>query len=239
MFPFLGVGGFAENAILSENALVKIDARMPLESACLLGCAVLTGFGAVEHAAGVRTGDEVAVFGCGGIGLNIIQAAVRAEARLVAAVDLDDAKLALASKLGATHTLRGDDPELVRKLRGLTTERQGVDHAFEAVGHPELAKTCYQSICKGGQVILVGISRATDKLALSQLAAVTQEKTVRGTSQGSIDVWSGVPRLVAMALDGRLRIDELVTRTYALEEINVAFDDLRAGRNARGLIRLT
>jgi S-(hydroxymethyl)glutathione dehydrogenase/alcohol dehydrogenase len=178
------------------------------------------------------------VFGCGGVGLNVVQAAARAGARTIVAVDLDDAKLVLASRLGATHTLRGDDPELVKKIRGLTEERQGVDHAFEVVGNPELAKTCFQTICKGGEVVLVGIARATDKLTVSHLASVTQEKTVRGTTQGSVDVWSAVPALVAMALDGTLRIDELVTRSYVLDEINIAFDDLRAGRNARGIIRL-
>jgi S-(hydroxymethyl)glutathione dehydrogenase/alcohol dehydrogenase len=235
---FLGVGGFAEQAILSDNAVVKIDPAMPLDKACLLGCAVLTGFGAVTEAARVATGDEVAVFGCGGVGLNIVQAAADAGARLLIAVDLDDRKLELASRFGATHTFRGDDPELAKQIRALTEERQGVDHAFEVVGDPELARICYQCICKGGEVVLVGIARATDKLSLSQIVAVTQEKTVRGSQQGSVDAWVVVPKLVSRYLAGELRVDELVTRSYPLKEINKAFADLRAGRNARGIVRI-
>jgi S-(hydroxymethyl)glutathione dehydrogenase/alcohol dehydrogenase len=235
---FLGVGGFAEETVLSANAVVKIDPVMPLEKACLLGCAVLTGFGAVDSAARIEPGQEVAVFGCGGVGLNVVQAAVRAGARLVIAVDRDERKLELARSFGATHGFAADTPELVKAIRALTVERQGVDCAFEVVGNAELARSCYQSICKGGQVVLVGIARATDKLSLSQLAAVTQEKTVRGSTQGSVDAWSAVPPLVRSYLDGKLRLDELVSRSYALDEINLAFEDLRAGRNARGIVRM-
>jgi len=235
---FLGVGGFAEEAVLSANAAVKIDPAIPLEKACLLGCAVLTGFGAVSRAARVGAGEEVAVFGCGGVGLNVVQAAAEARARVVIAVDRDASKLELARSFGATHVLLGDTPDLAKSIRALTLGGQGVDHAFEVVGNVELARVCYQSICKGGQVILVGIARATDKLTLSQIVAVTQEKTIRGSTQGSVDAWTAVPELVARYLAGRLRLDELVTRTYALEEINRAFEDLRAGKNARGVVRI-
>lgn len=235
---FLGVGGFAEQAILSDNAVVKIDPEMPLDKACLLGCAVLTGYGAVKKAARVAPGDEVAVFGCGGVGLTVVRTAAEAGARLLVAVDLDDGKLELATRFGATHTFRGDDPELAKKIRALTDERQGVDHAFEVVGNPDLARVCFQSICKGGEVILVGIPRATDKLSLTQIVAVNQEKTVRGSQGGSVDAWVVVPELVSRYLAGVLRVDELVTRTYALDEVNEAFADMRSARNARGVVRI-
>jgi S-(hydroxymethyl)glutathione dehydrogenase/alcohol dehydrogenase len=233
---FLGVGGFAEEILLSENAAVVIDRSMPLDKASLLGCAVLTGFGAVEKAAGVRAGDEVAVFGCGGVGLNILQTARRLGARTIVAVDLDDGKLELAHRFGATHTLRGDAPDLHKAIRALTVERQGVDFAFDAVGNVEIARIAYQSICKGGEVVLVGIAHSKDKLTLSQIVAVTQEKSVRGTTQGSLDAWSAMPRLIDLYNKGELMLDELVTSRYSLDRINDAIEDLRGGRNARGLI---
>jgi len=134
--------------------------------------------------------------------------------------------------------MRGDDPELAKKIRALTEERQGVDYAFEVVGNPELARICFQTICKGGEVLLVGIPRTTDKLSLTQIVAVNQEKTVRGTQQGSVDAWVAVPELVARYLAGEVHVDELVTRSYALEDINEAFADMRSARNARGVVRL-
>lgn len=233
---FLGVGGFAEEIILSDNAAVVIDRSMPLDKASLLGCAVLTGFGAVEKAAGVRAGDEIAVFGCGGVGLNILQTARRAGARTIVAIDLDDRKLELARRFGATHVLRGDAPDLHKEIRALTVERQGVDFAFDAVGNVEIARVAYQSICKGGEVVLVGIAHAKDKLTVSQIVAVTQEKTVRGTTQGSLDAWGAIPRLIDLYKKGELMLDELVTSHYSLDRINDAIEDLRGGRNARGLV---
>jgi S-(hydroxymethyl)glutathione dehydrogenase/alcohol dehydrogenase len=233
---FLGVGGFAEEILLSENAAVVIDRSMPLDKASLLGCAVLTGFGAVEKAAGVRAGDEVAVFGCGGVGLNLLQTARRLGAKTIIAIDLDDRKLELARRFGATHALRGDASDLHKQVRALTVERQGVDFAFDAVGNVDIARIAYQSICKGGEVVLVGIANAKDKLTLSQIVAVTQEKSVRGTTQGSMDAWSAIPRLIELYVKGDLLLDELVTSTYPLNRINDAFADLRGGRNARGLI---
>jgi Zn-dependent alcohol dehydrogenase len=233
---FLGVGGFAEEIILSENAAVVVAPSIPLDKASLLGCAVLTGFGAAEKAAGVRAGHEVAVFGCGGVGLNIVQTARRLGAATIVAIDLDDGKLDLARRFGATHAIRGDAPDLHKQIRALTVDRQGVDFAFDAVGNVDIARVAYQSICKGGEVVLVGIAHAKDKLTLSQIVAVTQEKTVRGTTQGSIDAWSAIPRLVELYEKGELMLDELVTSRYPLDRINDAFADLREGRNARGLI---
>jgi S-(hydroxymethyl)glutathione dehydrogenase/alcohol dehydrogenase len=233
---FLGVGGFAEEIILSDNAVVRIDPTMPLDKASLLGCAVLTGFGAVEKAARVGAGDSVAVFGCGGVGLNVVQTARRLGANPVIGIDLDDRKLELARQFGATHTLRGDAPDLHKEIRALTVEKQGVDFAFDAVGNVEIARVAFQSVCKGGDVVLVGIAHAKDKLSLSQIVAVTQEKTVRGTTQGSLDAWSAVPRLIDLYQRGELMLDELVTAKYSLDRINDAVADLRNGRNARGLI---
>ena len=233
---FLGVGGFAEQIILADNAVIPIDKDMPLDRAALLGCAVITGYGAARYAARVREGDDVAVFGCGGVGLNILQGARLAGASTIIAIDLDDAKLEVAKKFGATHTLRGDTENLHKAIRALTKERAGLDFAFEAVGNPEIARVAFLSIAKGGEVILVGIAHMKEKVALSQIAAVTQEKGMRGTTNGSADSWKTVPLLVDLYRKKDLLLDELVSRTYTLDEINEAMADLRSGRNARGVI---
>ena len=233
---FLGVGGFSEEIVLADNALVKIDAAMPLDKAALLGCAVITGYGAAVHAARVVEGDEVAVFGCGGVGLNVVQGARLRGARTIVAIDVDPAKLELATKLGATHTLDGKADDLHKQIRALTEERAGVDYAFDAVGNVDLARTAFQSIAKGGEVILVGIAHFKDKLALSQIVAVTQEKGVRGTTNGSADTWQAVPQLIDLYQAGDLDLDQLVSETYDLDSINEAISDLRDGRNARGVV---
>ncbi len=233
---FLGIGGFAEITTLSDNAAVKLDREMPLDKAALLGCAVLTGYGAARYAARVGDGDEVVVLGCGGVGLNVIQGARLQGAARVLAVDVDPAKLEMARAFGATHVLDGRSESLVKDIRGLTTEGAGVDFAFEAVGSPDLARTAFLSICKGGEAVLVGIAHYKDKVSFSQIAAVTQEKVVRGTTNGSANNWEAVPELVSLYRSGDLKLDELVTRRYSLAEVNEAMDDLRAGRNARGVI---
>jgi S-(hydroxymethyl)glutathione dehydrogenase/alcohol dehydrogenase len=233
---FLGVGGFAEQVILADNAVIKIDKDMPFDRAALLGCAVITGYGAARYCANVKPGDDVAVFGCGGVGLNIIQAARLAGAGLIVAIDLDDAKLEIARKFGATHTLRGDADGLHKQIRALTKEKAGLDYAFEAVGNAEIARVAFLSIAKGGDVILVGIAHMKEKVQLSQIAAVTQEKGMRGTTNGSADSWETVPLLIDLYRKKELKLDELVSRTYTLDEINEAMADLRSGKNARGVV---
>lgn len=235
---FLGVGGFAEQILLADNAVIVIDKDMPFDRAALLGCAVITGYGAARIAANVKKGDDVAVFGCGGVGLNIIQGARLASAGLIVAIDLDDAKLETAKQFGATHTLRADTPDLHKAIRALTRDRAGLDFAFEAVGNAEVARVAFLSIAKGGEVILVGIAHMKEKVSLSQIAAVTQEKGVRGTTNGSADSWETVPKLIDLYRKKELLLDELVSRTYTLDEINQAVADLRSGRNARGVVRM-
>jgi S-(hydroxymethyl)glutathione dehydrogenase/alcohol dehydrogenase len=233
---FLGIGGFAEQVILADNAVIKIDKDMPFDRAALLGCAVITGYGAARYCANVKPGDDVAVFGCGGVGLNIIQGAKLAGAGLIIAIDLDDAKLETAKQFGATHTLRGDADGLHKQIRALTKEKAGLDFAFEAVGNAEIARVAFLSIAKGGDVILVGIAHMKEKVQLSQIAAVTQEKGMRGTTNGSADSWETVPHLIDLYRKKELKLDELVSRTYTLDQINEAMADLRSGKNARGVV---
>jgi S-(hydroxymethyl)glutathione dehydrogenase/alcohol dehydrogenase len=236
VYEFLGVGGFSEYSIISENALVKIDKSIPLQTAALLGCAVITGFGAAHHCARVREGDEVAVFGCGGVGLNIIQGARHGGARTIIAIDLDDAKLEFARRFGATHTLNGKSPKLNKEIRNLTFEGQGVDYAFDAVGNVGIATEAYLSVCRGGSVISVGSAHIMEKISVPQLLTVLQEKCVRGSVAGSHNIHDAIPSLISLYQQRKLMLDELVTKTYPLRDANEAMDDLRRGRNARGVL---
>ena len=233
---FLGIGGFSEATILSENALVKIDPSLDLAKAALLGCAVLTGFGAAQSTAGVKDGDEVAVYGCGGVGLNIIQGARECGAKTIIAVDLDDAKLEQASEFGATHCLNASTPDLHKAIRGLTEARQGVDYAFDAVGSVQIVEQAFRAVCKGGEVILVGIDHMKNKFSFSDFQLVVLEKGIRGCMAGSLDPIVAVGELISLYQNKRLKLDELITRTYSLNEANDAMNDLREGKNARGVL---
>lgn len=236
LYEFLGIGGFSEYTILSDNALVKVDRAMPLDKAALLGCAVVTGFGAAEHAAKVKPGDEVAVFGCGGVGLNIIQGAKHRGAKTIIAIDLDDAKLNMARDFGATHAVNGKEPDAHKAVKKATAEEQGVDFAFDAVGHTGLIDLGYKSICKGGEVILVGIPHMKETVPLSPISAVLNEKGIRGSLGGSASPGLTIPNLIGLYQSKKLKLDELVTKTYSLGQTNDAMNDLRQGKNARGVL---
>lgn len=236
VIEFLAVGGFSEYTILNTTSLVKIEDSMPLDKAALLGCAVITGFGAAVNQAQVKKGDSVAIFGCGGVGLNIIQGAVHNGAETIVGVDLDDKKLEFAKTFGATHTLNGGSDTLIQDLKKLTVEKMGVDHSFDAVGHLGVIEQAAAVTCKGGNVIMVGVPKMTDKFDLHPFGQIFTEKPFRGTVAGSCTCSEALPELIDLYKNGKLKLDELVTKTYPLNEINDAFDDLRNGKNARGVI---
>lgn len=233
---FLGVGGFSEYTILTENGLVKIDPSMPLEKAALLGCAVLTGFGAAENAAHIQEGEEVGVFGCGGVGLNIIQGAKHRGARVIVAVDLDPKKLEIAKQFGATHAISASDDALAKNIKALTTEGKGLDAAFDAVGHIGVVNSALETLCRGGRMILVGVPSMRDNIPLHPFNNIFTERTIVGSVAGSISGSIILPKLVSLYQSKKLKLDELVTRTYKLSEVNDAMNDLREGKNARGVL---
>lgn len=233
---FIGVGGFAEMIILSRNACVKIDPSISLEKAALLGCAVITGFGAAKYCAKVKTDDEVAVFGCGGVGLNIIQGAACCGAKTIIAIDTDPHKLEIARSFGATHTLDAKSAKLRKEVQALTVEAAGVDYAFDAVGNINVLNEAYLSLARGGEVIMVGIAHIAERFALPQTLSVLHEKGARGSVSGSHDVSSAILELIDLYKAKKLKLDELVTKTYSLRDANEAMDDLRTGKNARGVL---
>ena len=231
----LGLGAMAEYATVSVEQLIRIDPKIPLDCAALVGCGVTTGVGAVFNTAKVEPGSSVAVFGCGGVGLSVIQGAVIAGAGQVIAIDTLPAKLEMAKKFGATDTvLPGKDDDVAKILKKLTSG--GPDYAFECVGSGELAGTAYRAIRRGGLAVVVGVAKPSDSTSVRTMTLPFEEKTLTGSYFGSCVPRVDFPRMLALYLAGRLKLEELITRRYSIAEAPQAFADLQAGKNARGVI---
>ncbi len=232
---FSGCGVMAEYATMSIENFVKIDPKVPLDRAALVGCAVTTGVGAVFNTARVEPGSSVAVFGCGGVGLNVIQGAVIAGAEKVIAIDTVESKLGYAKTFGATDTLllqAGEDPgKALKKLTG-----GGPDSAFECVGNGELAAMAYRAIRRGGKAVVVGVAKGSDSTTIKPMTLVFEEKTLTGSYFGSCVPRIDFPRMLQLYMAGKLKLDELITKRYTIDEAPQAFADMEAGRNARGVI---
>jgi len=232
---FSGCGAMAEYATVSAENLIKIDPKIPLDCAALVGCGVTTGVGAVFNTAKVEPGASVAVFGCGGVGLSVIQGARIAGAGQIIAIDTLPAKLEMAKRFGATHTILVTKDDDVAKILKKTTGG-GPDYAFECVGSGELAGTAYRAIRRGGLAVVVGVAKPSDSTSVRTMTLPFEEKTLTGSYFGSCVPRVDFPRMLALYLAGRLQLEELITRRYAIAEAPQAFADLEAGRNARGVI---
>jgi Zn-dependent alcohol dehydrogenase len=230
---FSGCGVMAEYATLHVDNLVKIDAKIPLDRAALVGCAVTTGVGAVFNTAKVAPGATVAVFGCGGVGLNVIQGARIAGAQRIIAIDTLEAKLEMARGFGATDVLlyKEDPTKALKKLTG-----GGPDYAFECVGSGELAATAFRAIGRGGLAVVVGVAKPGDSTAVRTMTLPFEEKTLTGSYFGSCVPRIDFPRMLALYMGGKLMLDQLITRRYSIDQAPQAFADLESGRNARGVI---
>lgn len=230
-----GVAVMAEYATMTRENVIKIDKDIPLDKAALVGCAVMTGVGAAINTAKVSPGSTVAVLGAGGIGLNVIQGAALAGARQIIAIDMADKKLELAQQFGATHVLNPSrDGDAVMKVMGLTGG--GVDYSFECIGMGITIAQAYNMVRKGGTACVVGVSKPTDIVTLGTFMMPFQEKVLTGSMYGSARPSTDFPRLLALYKQNRLKLDELVTATYSIDEVNRAFDDMQGGVNARGVI---
>ncbi len=232
-----GVGVMAEYATIHRDNVIKIDPSIPLDKAALVGCAVMTGVGAAINTARVEPGASVAVFGTGGIGLNVIQGAALAGAEKIIAVDMADKKLEFAQRFGATHQINpGTDGDAVAKIVELTGG--GADYAFECIGLPATIEQSYNAVRKGGTAVVVGVSKPTDQVTLGAFLMPFTEKTLTGSMYGSARPRVDFPRLLNLYRDHRLKLDELVTATYPIDDVNRAFEDMQSGVNARGVIVL-
>ncbi len=232
----LGTGTFSGTTVVDATAVVKVPDDLDLSVAALLGCAVLTGVGAALNTATIAPGDTVAVVGCGGVGLNVIQGARLAGAGEIVAIDIHPAKLELARRMGATTTVDASTTDPVGAVFDRTGQR-GADVAFEAIGTGPTIDQTVALTRRGGQAILVGIPRMDVMLTLPvMLGLVMAERTIKGCWYGSADVRRDVPVLIEHYRKGDLRLDELVSRRIALDEVNVALDEMSTTGLARSVI---
>lgn len=232
---FAGVAVMAEYATLPCENVVKIDRDVPLDKAALIGCAVMTGVGAAINTAKVAPGSSVAVIGAGGIGLNVIQGAALAGASQIIAIDMADKKLELAQQFGATHTVNPErDGDPVAKIGAMTGG--GADYAFECIGLGKTIEQAYNMVRKGGTAVVVGVSKMSDSVTLGAFMMPFQEKVLTGSMYGSARPSTDFPKLLALYKTHRLKLDELVTATYRIDDVNRAFADMQGGVNARGVI---
>jgi S-(hydroxymethyl)glutathione dehydrogenase/alcohol dehydrogenase len=229
-------GTFAEEAIIPAIGAVKIDPSIPLTAGALIGCGVLTGFGAATNTASIRKGDSVVVIGCGGVGLNVIQGAKHAGAERVIAVDMVDGKLATAKKFGATHTINPSSGDPLGQVMELTGGR-GADVAFEVIGLGATIEQALQMTRRGGQAVIVGVPSFDTMLTINPaMDLLVQEKQIRGCWYGSSNVHRDVPKLAGLYQSGDLMLDELMSAKITLEQVNEAMDNMGSGEIARSVI---
>jgi S-(hydroxymethyl)glutathione dehydrogenase/alcohol dehydrogenase len=230
----LGLGALAEEVVVGEDAAVPVPAELPAEQAALLGCAVLTGVGAVRNTARVAPGDAVLVIGLGGVGLSALLGARLAGAAPIIAVDVSPAKRELARSVGATDYLVAGDA-LAKEVRGLTGGR-GADHAFECVGRSGTIQAAWRATRRGGQVTVVGMGAHDDLVRLSALDVFHSARTLRSSVYGGADPDRDVPLLARAVLAGELDLGPLITHRIALAGAPAAFDRMARGEGARSVV---
>jgi S-(hydroxymethyl)glutathione dehydrogenase / alcohol dehydrogenase len=231
---FLGLGTFAEATVVPESAAVPIPEDVPFTVAALIGCAVTTGVGAVTNTARVCPGDSAVVLGCGGVGQAILLGLRLVGANTIIAVDLSDERLTLARDLGATHVLRGDDPDLTNQVRVITSG--GTDHAFEAIGAQATIEALPWLIGRGGQAVIVGMPAEGVRVEGDPFGLAAGGKRILGCNYGSSVPSVDFPRLARLYASGWLPLDRLVGQTIALDAVDGALEDLRRAVGLRTVI---
>lgn len=233
MHQFLNLSSFAEQMLVHENAIVKIRRDMPLELAALIGCGVITGYGAVVNTAKVVAGETVAVIGCGGVGMAAINGASIAGAGRIIAIDTNPAKLQLATKLGATDLVNPKDGDPVEQVKNLTNG--GVQHAFEVLGSKKTAEQAFQMLAVGGTATIVGMVPFGEKIELHGFDFL-RERKIQGSSMGSNHFRVDMPRLIEFYMRGKLHLDDWISAKLKLSEINEGFANMKAGKTLRSVV---
>ena len=228
-----GHATFSEETVVPALSLVKARKDIPVDKLCLFGCSVMTGVGAVVNRAKVPPGSTVAVFGCGGVGLHAVQGAKLVSASKIIAVDKMDSRLDMAKEMGATHTINPDREDPVGKVMDLTDG--GVDYAFEVVGLPELVTQAYDCTRPGGTACMVGVPPSGSTVSVSA-NALLMDRTLMGTFYGAGRPRIDFPWLLDLYMDGRIKLDEIITKYRPLQEINEAFDDMVSGAATRTVL---
>ena len=230
---FTDLSTYAEKMLLHENALVKITNEIPLDRAALIGCGVTTGVGAVLNTARIEPASTVAVFGCGGVGISAIQGARIAGARRIIAVDQFESKLAMAKRFGATDTIDASNTDVLKTIRNMTDG--GVDYSFEAVGLKKLAEQCFDALRPGGTATIIGMIPVGQKVEIDGPRLLTERK-LQGTNMGGNRFRIDMPRYIDFYLQGRLNLDDMVSKRAKLENVNEAFQAMKAGEVARTVL---
>ncbi len=237
LFHYMGTSTFANHTVLPEIALAKVRKDAPFESICYIGCGVTTGIGAVINTAKVQPGDNVVVFGLGGIGLNVIQGARLVGADRIVGVDINPGRREMAEKFGMTHFVNPNEVEgdLVPYLVDLT--KGGADYSFECVGNTTLMRQALECCHKGwGESIIVGVAGAGQEISTRPFQLVTG-RVWKGTAFGGAKGRTDVPKIVDWYMDGKINIDDLITHTMPLEQINDAFDLMHSGESIRSVVK--
>lgn len=230
------LGSFGELMVVPEGGLVLVPNDVALDTAALVGCGVMTGVGAVLNTAKVPEGANVVVVGCGGVGLNVIQGAVLANASRIIAVDLIDNKLQMAKQFGATDTINGAQTDAVAAVKELT--KDNVDYAFEAIGNVHAARQCFDMVRRGGTAVIVGMMPWGSEISVPGPAFLSEKKLI-GSFYGSTRQRVDMPRLLTFYQQGKLKLDELVTMRFDLGQVNEAFVAMKNGEVARSIIPMS
>ena len=233
-FHHCGVSGYSQYTIAVPGSLVKVDSTLPFEHATLFGCAVMTGTGAAINTANIRPGQSVAIFGLGGVGLAALMGAKACNAGQIIAVDVLNHKLEMARELGATQTVNAKECDPVEAIRDLTNG--GVEIAIESVGNATVLAQAYESTMRGGTTIAIGLPHPDHQLSIPAVTLSAMEKTLKGSYQGSCVPSRDIPKFIEMFHAGQLPVDQLLSDTIKLEEINEGFDRLHKGEVARQVI---
>lgn len=233
---FCMIGAFAERTVVDQASAIVIDRDIPLDHACLIACGVPAGVGAARNRARVRTGDSVLVVGCGGDGMNVVQGARLCGATTIIAADIVASKLDLARAFGATHGVNARGDELVRAVLALT-DGVGVDHAFVCIDPVETLLPAFRATTKAGNVVVTAITPDTVKqIDVPPLELFATQKSIMGAVYGFASPRIQIPELLKLYRGGDLKLGELISRTYRLDEINQGYADLDAGKNLRGVL---
>lgn len=236
VYHYMGTSTFSEYTVVPEIAVVKINPLAPLDKACLLGCGITTGIGAVLNTAKVEPGSNVAVFGLGAIGLSVIQGAVLAKASRILAIDINPAKFDMAQRLGATEVLNPNNH--TAKIQDVIMEltEGGVDYSFECIGNVNTMRSALECCHKGwGESVIIGVAGAGEEINTRPFQLVTG-RVWRGTAFGGVKGRSQLPGYVERYLRGEIKVDEMITHTMPLKDINRAFDLMHEGKSIRSVI---
>ncbi|MDT0267402.1 zinc-binding dehydrogenase [Streptomyces sp. DSM 44915] len=230
----MGLGGFAQETLIHENQLAVIPDEMPWAPAALIGCGVLTGAGAVLNSAQLQHGETAVIIGAGGVGMNAVSGARVAGAETIVVIDIEDGKLERAKAFGATHVVNSRTTDPVEAVRDITGH--GADHVFDFVGARPVTAQALQMVAKGGGLYLIGVSTGDAGVEVNSIATLSASQKVQGVYMGSSNLKRDIPLYASLYLQGRMNLDDLVSKEIGLSDITAGYEALKDGNTARVVI---